>query len=252
MASTSMMKNKRKDVEEPIKEQGTWIFADTEWKVDKKVNFTWNSLFQAFQDKYFQMLLQDDVSTKLNKEVYKNTIKSGLHRATLKTPVLPCPDVIEWITRKIDHEHRSILNYEDKSVAIYNASVFIQMCHLKEAHIKVTPKWLRQKSESIDLLTIMKGCWSEGKFRAKYASSKWKTSKFRKSVQIIVILLSRVFRRKDGSTFPDKWIPIIYQIITSGSTLNWAELISSNLDVQLRKVQKDHQLYMSYYLMNVM
>ena len=75
-----MMKNKRKDVEEPIKEQGTWIFTDTKCKVDKKVIFTWNSLFKAFQDKYFIMLLQVDVSTELNKEAYKNIIKSGLHR----------------------------------------------------------------------------------------------------------------------------------------------------------------------------
>ena len=67
MASTSVMKNKRKVVKELVKElvkdQGTWIFADTECKVDKKVTFTWNSLFQSFQDKDFQLLLQDDVST---------------------------------------------------------------------------------------------------------------------------------------------------------------------------------------------
>ena len=106
MESTSVIKNKRKVVEEPIKEQGTWIFANTECKVDKKVTFTWNSLFQSFQDKDFQMLLQVDVSTGLIKEVHKNIIISGLHRAVVKTLVLPCPDVIEWITRKIDHEHR--------------------------------------------------------------------------------------------------------------------------------------------------
>ena len=156
------------------------------------------------------MLLQDDVSTELSKEVYKNIIKSGLHRAARKTLVLPCPNVIEWITRKIDHEHRSILNYEGKSVASYKASVFNQMYHLKEAHIKVTPQWLKQKSESTDLLTILKGWWFERNFITKSATAKWKTSKFRKSVQIIVILLSRVFGRKDGSTFPDKWILIIY------------------------------------------
>jgi hypothetical protein len=77
------------------------------------------------------MLLQDDVSTKLSKEVYKNIIKSGLHRAVIKTPVLPCPDVIEWITRKIDHENQSILNYENQSAVGYKASVFNQMYHLK-------------------------------------------------------------------------------------------------------------------------
>ena len=88
----------------------------------------------------------------------------------------------------------------------------------------------KEKNESIDILTIMEGSWSKGQFRAKSTSAKWKNSKFRKSVQIIAILLSRVFKMKDGSTFPDKWIPIIYQIITSESTLNWGELISSNLD----------------------
>ena len=98
-----------------------WIFVDTYCQVDKKVTFTWNSLFQAFQDKEFQILLQDDVSTELSKEVYRNIIKSGLHRATVKTPVLPCPDVIEWITRKVDHENREILNSEYKSVANYKA-----------------------------------------------------------------------------------------------------------------------------------
>lgn len=126
------------------------------------------------------------------------------------------------------------------------------MYHLKEARIKVTLEWLKQKSESTNLLTILKGWWCEGHFRTKSAAAKWKTSKFKKSVQIIIILLYRFFERKDGSTFPDKWILIIYQIITSAATLNWGELISSNLDIQLRKVHKDHQFYMSSYLMNVM
>ena len=81
---------------------------------------------------------------------------------------------------------------------------------MKEAHIKVTPEWLRQKSEFVDLLTIMKGWWSQGKFRAKSTSTEWKTYKFKKSVQIIVILLSKVFERKDCLTFQDKWSPIIY------------------------------------------
>ena len=117
MASKSMLKSKRKTVEEPAKEQGMWIFADTECRVDKKVTFTWNSLFQAFQDKEFQTLLQGDISTKLSKEIYKNIIKSGLHQATVKTLVLPCLDVIEWITQKVYHENREILNSEDESVA---------------------------------------------------------------------------------------------------------------------------------------
>ena len=41
-ASNSVIKNKIKNIEEPIKEQGTWIFADIEYKVDKKITFTWN------------------------------------------------------------------------------------------------------------------------------------------------------------------------------------------------------------------
>ena len=110
----------------------------------------------------------------------------------------------------------------------------------------------KKNNEYIDFLTIMKGWWSKGQFRAKYPFVEWKASKFRKSVQIIVILLSRVFRRKDGSTFLDKWIPIIYQIITSGSTLNWGEIISSSINAQLRKAWKDNQFYMSSYIMNVM
>ena len=78
-------------------------------------------MFQAFKDKEFQMLLKNDESTELSKEVYKNIIKSRLHRATVKTSVLPCLDVIECITWKIDHENRSILNSENNSVDNYKA-----------------------------------------------------------------------------------------------------------------------------------
>lgn len=170
----------------------------------------------------------------------------------MTTLILPCPDVIEWITRKVDHQHRSILNFEENIVASYKAFMINQMYHLKEASIKISPKWLKQKSESADLLTILKGWWSVGQFTSKPTTVEWKTSKFRKTVQIIMILPSRVFGRKDGSTFSDKSIPIIYRVITSGATLNWGELISSNLENQLKKVHKDHQFYMSTYLMDVM
>ena len=125
-------------------------------------------------------------------------------------------------------------------MANYKPSMINQIYHLREATVKVSPDWLKQKSESVDMLTIFKGWWSKGNFRSKPTNVEWKKSKFRKTVQIIVILLSRLFGRKDGSTFSDKWIPIIYQIMTNGATLNWGELISSNLDSQLKKVQKDH------------
>ena len=127
-----------------------------------------------------------------------------------------------------------------------------KMYHLKEAIIKVSPEWLKQKSEYADMLTILKEWWSEGHFGSKPITAEWKTSKFRKTLQIIVIFPSRVFKRTDGSTFLDKWIPIIYQIMTSGVTLKWGELISSNLENQLKKVHKEQQFYMSTYLMDVM
>ena len=85
MTSKSMLKSKRNNVEEPTKEQGMWIFVDTECRVDKKVTITWNSLFQAFQDKELQMLLQDDVSFQLSKEIYRNIIKSRQRQTTIKT-----------------------------------------------------------------------------------------------------------------------------------------------------------------------
>ena len=178
MASSSMTKNINKTVEESIKGDGIWIFSDTECKADKKLCYTWTALFQAFQDKYFFVLLQNDASTELSKEVYKNSIKSALHRATVKTPILSCPDVIEWITRKTDHQHRSILNAEGKDVANYKPSMINQIYYLKEETVKISPDWLKQKCESTDMLTILKGWWSEGNFRSKPANVEWKTSKF--------------------------------------------------------------------------
>ena len=105
MASTSLTKKQKKIVEEPIKKNGISIFTDIECKVDKKVCCTWTYLFQTFQDKEFIVLLQNDASTELRNDIYQNIIKLGLHRDVMKTPILKCTYVIEWITRKIDHQH---------------------------------------------------------------------------------------------------------------------------------------------------
>ena len=87
MKSSSLTKNVNKIVEELIKENGIWIFSDIECKADKNVCYTWTSLFQAFRDKEFVVLLQNVASTELSREIYRNIIKSGLHRAAMKTCV---------------------------------------------------------------------------------------------------------------------------------------------------------------------
>jgi hypothetical protein len=118
--------------------------------------------------------------------------------------------------------------------------------------VKVTLEWLKDNTKSVDFLSIMKGWWSVGQFKENSSPVEWRTSKFRKSIKIIVILLARVFERKDASSFLEKWIPIIHQIITHRSTLNWGELISSSIDIQLKNAQREHQFYMSSYLLDVM
>ena len=188
-------------------------------------------MFQAFQRKEFQVFRQDDPSMELSKGIHKNIAKSGLHWAEAKTPVLPCLNVIEWMIRRIDNEIRNILNFEDKHVASYQAPVLNQLYHFKEAQLKVTLERLKDETESVDFLSIMKGWWSEGKFRENPSPVEWRTSKFRKSIQIIVILLARIFGRKDASSFPEKWIPIIHQVFTHRTTLNWGELVLFNLDI---------------------
>ena len=50
--------------------------CDTKCRVDKKVIFTCNSLFQEFQEKEFQVLLQKDLSTELSKDIYIETSSS--------------------------------------------------------------------------------------------------------------------------------------------------------------------------------
>ena len=167
MASTSLWNNKRNIVEEPTEKQEMWIFTDTECQVDKKFVFTWNTLFQTFQIKEFQVFIQDDLSIELSKSIYKNIAKSRLHREAAKAPILPCPDVIEWMTRRVDHESITIVNLEDNNVASYQAPVLNQMYHFKESHVKVTPEWLKQKNDFVDFMSIMKGWWSEGQLGSK-------------------------------------------------------------------------------------
>ena len=177
MESTFTLKNKINIVEELVEKQEMWTFTDTKCRVENKFFFKWNTLFQEFQNKEFKVFLQDDMSIELSTGIYKNISKYGLHRELTKTPVLPCPDVIKWMTRRVDHENRIILNFEVKNVASYQAPILDQFYHFKEAQVKVSPEWLKEKNEYVDFLSIMKGQWSEGQFRANSSPVEWKTSK---------------------------------------------------------------------------
>ena len=64
--------------------------------------------------------------------------------------------------------------------------------------MKDTPEWFKEKNESTDFLSIIKGWWFEGQFKENPSLVEWKTYKFRKSIHIIVMLLARVFGRKDA------------------------------------------------------
>jgi hypothetical protein len=80
-------------------------------------------MFQAFQSKEFQFFLQYYQSMKLITGIYKNISKYGQHQEASKTPVLPCLNVIEWMTWRINHESRIILNFEGKHVATYQGPI---------------------------------------------------------------------------------------------------------------------------------
>ena len=98
MTSTSYLKRKRNNVEKPMEKKEIWAFTNTKCRVYKKISFKWNTLFQSFQSKYFQVLFQDDPSKYLSIGIYKSISKYGLHWAIAKTPFLPYLDVIEWTT----------------------------------------------------------------------------------------------------------------------------------------------------------
>ena len=158
MEYTTSLNRKRKIVKELVEKQENWAFIDTKCKVDKKTAFKWNTLFQAFQYKEFKVLFHDDPSADLSKGIYKNISKSWVHRAIDKTLVLPCLDVIQWMTQNIDHESRTILNFEDKHVANYQSPILNLLYHFKESQVRVTIEWLQNKTESIYFLSILKGC----------------------------------------------------------------------------------------------
>jgi hypothetical protein len=157
------MKNKRKSVEiqDLVKGKETWIFTDTECKINRNILFQWNQLFEAFLTRDYQMLLQDDPFKELSKDIYKNISKYGIYRAATKPLILPCPDVVEWMTRKFDNSNRILLNFKGKHFARYQPYTIHQMYHFKEPQIKITQEWLYSKAKTIDYLSQMKGWWDE-------------------------------------------------------------------------------------------
>ena len=90
MASILALKSNRKTIKEPMEKQEIWVIRRFH---SNEILYSKNSI-----QKSFKFFLQDDMSKKLNKGMYNNISNSMLHWETTKTPVLPCLDVIEWMT----------------------------------------------------------------------------------------------------------------------------------------------------------
>lgn len=72
----------------------------------------------------------------------------------------------------------------------------------------------------------------------------------------MVVLLSRLFRKKDSNVFPEAWIIMIYEITIVGSIFNWGVILSFNLNLVVKRIKESkatpHQKFFMYsYLINV-
>ena len=119
--SNSRMKNKRKSVEirDLVEGNETWVFIDTECKINRNMSFQWNQMFQYFLTRDYYMLLQDDLWKELSKDIYKNISKSELCKAAAKPLILLCHDFVEWMTINVYHSNKIILNFKGEHVASY-------------------------------------------------------------------------------------------------------------------------------------
>ena len=140
MESTSGMKKKRKSskTQDFVKGKDTWVFTDTECKIDQNISFQWNQLFQDLLTVDYHILLQDDPCMELSKDIYNNISKSRIYRVVAKPLIIQCPDVVEWMTRKVDHSNRIPLNFDGKHVASYQPYTIHQMYFFKESQIKIS------------------------------------------------------------------------------------------------------------------
>ena len=154
------------------------MFTNIECKIDRNISFEWNQMFQAFLTRDYHMLQQDDLCMELSKEIYKNISKSELYRAAAKPLILLCPHVVEWMTRKVGHSNKILLNLDRKHVASYHPYTIHRMYHFKEPQIKITQEWLQSRDGIIDYLAKMKGWWVEGNFQSKPFPTRWPTAKF--------------------------------------------------------------------------
>jgi hypothetical protein len=140
------------------------VFIDTECKIDQKISFKWNQLFQVFLTRDYHILLQHNPCKELSKDTYKNISKFRIYGVVAKPLILPCHDVVAWMAIKVDHSNMILLNFNEKHVARYQPYIIHRMYHFKEPQIKITREWLESKVETIDYLTQMKGWWAKGIF----------------------------------------------------------------------------------------
>ena len=77
-----------------ILEHHPLIMGDIECKISNEQYFQWGIVYQMFNSGDFSELIHNDPEHDLSINIYKNVTKSGLHRISARSLVLPCVEVI--------------------------------------------------------------------------------------------------------------------------------------------------------------
>lgn len=80
-----------------------------------------------------------------------------------------------------------------------------------------------------------------------------RTATLRRPYQLLILLLCRLYGRKSGRFFKSSWAPLIHEISTNGTILNWATILSDSMSLAINQIRKSAQVtgfYMSSYFMD--
>jgi hypothetical protein len=125
--------------------------------------------------------------------------------------------------------------------------------HLPQPELEVNDKWMtKAKKDNPAESLIAKMKLTQARI-AKNDQGASRTATLRRPYQLLILLLCRLYGRKSGRFFKSSWAPLIHEISTNGTILNWATILSDSMSLAINQIRKSAQVtgfYMSSYFMD--
>jgi len=186
-------------------------------------------------------------------DLIRRMLKNGIVQAACFPPTMLCPELMLECAKHYNHEKRCIMTREGKVLAYLRKEAIAKAFDIPSYKTTI----FCDKESALQLylagpekcMEVINNNWLVQPMpHVSKVPKKLHKSDFHQEINYMVVFLNRIMGCPQSANFEPWMFFYIEEIISGKRMIDWAEMISSNIDDQLKGLQETKTFYMSSYV----